>query len=388
MTDIEQQLSDMLDATASRGSHLESDPVLHRLHLLERRRARRKRIGSAMGALALLGAGAAVIGLQPAERATLPDTASAPQCQQLEAVGGPAPTGASADSRLFVQLINATSEASCSVDLAGLRVELLMGPKVLPVSSADSGMSGVQQLRPGESLSLHGSWSNWCTGAVPAARIRLSWGAGSASTDDFLPSPSCVALTKPALLSVRKGEVAAGGRSRIAEPSAAAAKYRSALEAWAACLRAHGARVTGPRRDFTVSVDRNDDSAVSACAGLRPTDTGGYDVSTLIAAEDPGTATSDQATYPVNEYGLTYGSSGDAPVGLLEPGDEPDLVSVSTDQGKTGYVYNFELQGATGDWADTPDMVRQLETRSAGSLVLDAYESDGVTVVGTFTLGR
>ena len=92
--------------------------------------------------------------------------------------------------------------------------------------------------------------------------------------------------------------------------------------------------------------------------------------------------------YPVNEYGLTYGSD-DPSRDIIRPEDEPNLQSVVGDHGVKGYCYKSELHGAAVNWPE--DALRKQEIMSAAGnppRVLNVYESDGETIIDTFTIGE
>lgn len=82
------------------------------------------------------------------------------------------------------------------------------------------------------------------------------------------------------------------------------------------------------------------------------------------------------APVQVNENGDTFGSAAHDPI--------PDLILVETDQGGEGYVYGTDI---TGRRPASPDQAVQM-TKEQGldERSITAYESDGETVVGTFTL--
>lgn len=89
--------------------------------------------------------------------------------------------------------------------------------------------------------------------------------------------------------------------------------------------------------------------------------------------------------YEVNENGQTYGI-GDA--NYVE--DLPDLMCVIGDNGIKGYAYteDFLYKGAA---KNPEEAVAQMEAKANGTyvpVVIDVYESDGVTVIDTFTIGR
>ena len=70
-----------------------------------------------------------------------------------------------------------------------------------------------------------------------------------------------------------------------------------------------------------------------------------------------------------NEEGLTYGPDA---LGA-------DLIAVISDQGEKGYIYRSDYEAAD------IKMLEKTENREKGR-VLNVYQSDGKTVIGTFTL--
>lgn len=94
---------------------------------------------------------------------------------------------------------------------------------------------------------------------------------------------------------------------------------------------------------------------------------------TLAGGQRINDPTATAPAYARNAAGLTYGSLADSP----RPDLEPDLAWVVTDDGGSGYVYSRELSPPPPDPA----------TPASPVLALRAYASDGVTVVGTFTIG-
>ncbi len=86
--------------------------------------------------------------------------------------------------------------------------------------------------------------------------------------------------------------------------------------------------------------------------------------------------------YDVNESGQTYGS------GLYANyiSDLPDLIAVVGDSGRNGYVYAEDF---IGDEPSSPEeAVRLMEAKKNGTYkapVLTVYDSDGKTVIDTFT---
>lgn len=93
--------------------------------------------------------------------------------------------------------------------------------------------------------------------------------------------------------------------------------------------------------------------------------------------------------YPYNASGQTYGISG---IEGLRYRDVPDLIAVITDEGANGYITKEDF------WGDEPsspeEAVKMMEERETAIKngtyapeVVTAYDSDGKTVVGTFTIG-
>ncbi|MCM1507853.1 MAG: hypothetical protein NC177_12075 [Ruminococcus flavefaciens] len=89
-----------------------------------------------------------------------------------------------------------------------------------------------------------------------------------------------------------------------------------------------------------------------------------------------------EGNYEVNENGQTYGVA----VGNYAE-DFPDLQPVIGDNGIKGYAYTEDLlyKGAA---KNPEEAVAQMEAIANGTyvpVVIDVYESDGVTVIDTFT---
>ncbi|MBO5096288.1 MAG: hypothetical protein J6B98_05390 [Bacilli bacterium] len=72
----------------------------------------------------------------------------------------------------------------------------------------------------------------------------------------------------------------------------------------------------------------------------------------------------------INESGLTYGPD--------ELG--ADLISVISDQGKLGYVYREEL------YKDNVTTIEDALSYQEEVKIINVYSSDGITVIGTFTI--
>lgn len=90
-----------------------------------------------------------------------------------------------------------------------------------------------------------------------------------------------------------------------------------------------------------------------------------------------------KGNYEVNENGQTYGVCVDSPY----VDDAPDLQPVIGDNGIEGYAYTEDLlyKGAA---KNPEEAVAQMEAIANGTyepVVINVYESDGVTVIDTFT---
>lgn len=110
--------------------------------------------------------------------------------------------------------------------------------------------------------------------------------------------------------------------------------------------------------------------------------TGGQAIASVIGDGRDGTSREEYAdTLPpiqVNDNGQTYGSEAHA----SSPDESPDLVLVLGDNGREGYVYAKDLHQPA---PTTPEEALRLQ--NSGEVVLDVYQSDGVTKVDTFTIG-
>lgn len=88
--------------------------------------------------------------------------------------------------------------------------------------------------------------------------------------------------------------------------------------------------------------------------------------------------------YAVNEYGETYGSIS----GVAYFSDYPDLIAVAGNDGVEGYIRKE-------DWIEPEqpscpeEAVRMMEEREKNpkpDIIIDVYEVDGRTVIGTFNM--
>lgn len=92
----------------------------------------------------------------------------------------------------------------------------------------------------------------------------------------------------------------------------------------------------------------------------------------------------DKSVYGVNENGETFGNC----LEVIYVDDEPDLMAAVGDNGIKGYVRKTELDGEKP--ANPEEAVRMQEEREKNGnppMVINVYESDGVTVIDTFTSG-
>lgn len=86
--------------------------------------------------------------------------------------------------------------------------------------------------------------------------------------------------------------------------------------------------------------------------------------------------------FPVNASGQTYGFIDQ---GLIsDPSIRPQLVAVSTDEGKDGYAYYVELFPSST--AKSPADAKALSTDQP--YPVPVYEVDGKTVIGVHTVNR
>ena len=87
--------------------------------------------------------------------------------------------------------------------------------------------------------------------------------------------------------------------------------------------------------------------------------------------------------YEVNENGQTYGVIAD----VVYKSDYPDLIGVIGDNGNVGYVYTSEFEGeAPSSPEEAIRMQKEREMAGNPPIVINVYESDGETVIDTFTM--
>ena len=88
----------------------------------------------------------------------------------------------------------------------------------------------------------------------------------------------------------------------------------------------------------------------------------------------------DSAGYPINAEGQAYGPS---PGPGHDQTEGPDLILVEGNDGVIGYVYTTDLMGS-----EPTTVVEAIEDSSGLPHDIPVYESDGTTVIGTFTVGK
>jgi hypothetical protein len=97
--------------------------------------------------------------------------------------------------------------------------------------------------------------------------------------------------------------------------------------------------------------------------------------------------------YSKNTHGLSYGTLPTRKQQAAHPGarisdsELPDLVGVVMDGGGTGYVYSSQLLAADEPASNPQEALENQESGGAHPTELTVYASDGVTVLGTFTIG-
>ena len=108
------------------------------------------------------------------------------------------------------------------------------------------------------------------------------------------------------------------------------------------------------------------------------------DDGTLYIDEDMTVEVPHRTDLLVNENGETYGIDG---MGIYSE-DRPDLIFATGDHGKKGYIRKTELDG---EQPSTPEeavkMMEEREAQGNPNRIINVYESDGVTVIDTFTIG-
>jgi hypothetical protein len=112
-------------------------------------------------------------------------------------------------------------------------------------------------------------------------------------------------------------------------------------------------------------------------------------VDTVTIRTSPDATWSLQATY-VNQVATSWGvnASGET-YGVANQHGTPDLIAVVVDRGKTqGYVERNQLNCASGGQVKSPsEAVTWDEVSENRNITIPVYESDGETIIGTFTVG-
>ena len=86
----------------------------------------------------------------------------------------------------------------------------------------------------------------------------------------------------------------------------------------------------------------------------------------------------------INEKGQTYGSN----LANTEYGNEPDLILVEADNGKSGYVYKDDFYDTANQPKNPEEAVAYMENlKKEGPKTIPVYESNGKTVIGSFKIG-
>jgi hypothetical protein len=98
------------------------------------------------------------------------------------------------------------------------------------------------------------------------------------------------------------------------------------------------------------------------------------------------------STTAINENGETFGSASFGFVDSIQvilPGDLPELTRVEGDNGIVGYVRTSELNDESpSSPEEAVRMMQEREKYGATIRILNVYQSDGVTVIDTFTKGK
>lgn len=87
-------------------------------------------------------------------------------------------------------------------------------------------------------------------------------------------------------------------------------------------------------------------------------------------------------SYATNAEGQTYGSALEA----RTPQEEPDLIEAYGDDGTSGYVRADDLNGPAPTREEVLEHIDAQEKGAIPDVRIPLYESDGTTVIGTFTI--
>lgn len=144
---------------------------------------------------------------------------------------------------------------------------------------------------------------------------------------------------------------------------------------------------TGMAAGFLIAASGPATPSHSAPVVARPTAEPALDVEAAPTADEGAPSPS----FPTNANGQTYGN-------FPEPGPDgamPELVAVQMPDGSVGYIYADKLIRLQGGHVSSPDealewneTVKDMATETNGEGVtyipITAYESDGVTEIGTW----
>ena len=105
----------------------------------------------------------------------------------------------------------------------------------------------------------------------------------------------------------------------------------------------------------------------------------GLTADTLINRPSDAAATprSMSRPFPTNARGQTYGSI----AGIVNPADDPTLVSVQDTKGQDGYVYASQFNGPI------PHTLQQALAQKITPRTIPVYAVNGTTVIGKFVVG-
>ncbi|MEC0207204.1 hypothetical protein [Paenibacillus lautus] len=101
--------------------------------------------------------------------------------------------------------------------------------------------------------------------------------------------------------------------------------------------------------------------------------------SSVVKAVNPNQpSVSAKDVYPVNEYGLTYGTDIYDLYGV-----EPDLIAATGTDGTEGYIYASELESHVSN----PREAAEYRKNNPGSWTVPLYDKTGKNIIGEFVIG-
>jgi len=86
--------------------------------------------------------------------------------------------------------------------------------------------------------------------------------------------------------------------------------------------------------------------------------------------------------FEINESGETFGSA----MGVAFE-DLPELTLVEGNNGIIGYARTSEIHGETPSSPEEAGRIQEEIARNGGVRIINVYESDGITIIDTFTIG-